>query len=134
MVETTWNDLEVAPRSVVMQAARQFAKTLEETPQFRDFLQSYFNFRQDADAQTALQEYQKKQSSLKALLMLNAVSDEDRQELQRLQDQFYNQASVLQYAKAQQELVAICQEIGDQLSNAIGLDYGSSCQSGGCCG
>lgn len=134
MVETTWNDLEVAPRSVVMQAARQFAETLGETPQFRDFLQSHFNFRQDTDAQSAIREFQNKQASLKALLMLNAVSDEDQQELQRLQEQFYHQPSVLQYGKAQEELVAICQEIGDQLSNAIGLDYASSCRSGGCCG
>ena len=34
MVDTTWNDLEVAPRSAVMQAAKQFAETLGDTPQF----------------------------------------------------------------------------------------------------
>jgi cell fate (sporulation/competence/biofilm development) regulator YlbF (YheA/YmcA/DUF963 family) len=134
MVDTTWNDLEVAPRSAVMQAARQFAETLGETPQFREFLQSNFNFRQDAEAQSAIHEFQKKQASLKALLMLNAVSDEDRQELQRLQDRFYHQPSVLRYSKAQEELMVVCQGIGDTLSEAIGLDYGSSCRTGGCCG
>ena len=66
--------------------------------------------------------------------MLNAVSEEDRKELQRLQDQFNSQPSVLRYAKAQEELMAISLEIGDILSKAIGLDYGASCKTGGCCG
>ena len=134
MVDTTWNDLEVSTRSVVMQAAKQFAETLGDTPQYREFEQSYLDFRQDAEAQSAIREFQKKQASLKALLMLNAVSEEDRQELQRLQERFIQQPSVLRYTKAQEELVAISQEIGDLLSKAIGLDYGASCKTGGCCG
>ena len=134
MENTTWNDLEVAPRFAVMQSAKQFAETLGDTPQFREFEQSYFNFRKDTEAQSAIQEFQKKQASLKALLMLNAVSEEDRKELQRLQDQFTRQPTVLRYTKAQEELVAISQEIGDRLSKAIGLDYGASCKTGGCCG
>lgn len=134
MVDIPWNELEVAPKSAVMEAAKQFAGAFSETPQFQAFEQAYFAYRKDAQAQTARQEFQKKQASLKALLMLNAVSDEDRQELERLKDQFNNQPSVLQYAKAQGELVAISQEIGDLLSKAIGLDYGNSCRTGGCCG
>ena len=134
MDHTTWNDLEVAPRSAVMQSAKQFAETLGDTPQYRDFEQSYFNFRKDSEAQSAIQEFQKKQASLKALLMLNAVSEEDRAELQRLQERFIQQPSVLRYTRAQEELVAISQEIGDLLSKAIGLDYGASCKTGGCCG
>jgi cell fate (sporulation/competence/biofilm development) regulator YlbF (YheA/YmcA/DUF963 family) len=128
------NDLEVAPKSAVMQAAKQFAKVLGGTPQFREFEQSYIDYRSDTEAQSAIEEFQKKQASLKALLMLNAVSEEDQQELQRLQDRFYHQPSVLRYTKAQEELMAICQEIGDLLSKGIGLDYGASCKTGGCCG
>ncbi len=134
MSDTNWNDLEIAPRSTVIQAARQFAEAMGSTPQFKEFEQSYFKFRQDEVAQGALQEFQKKQASLKALLMLNALSDEDRNELQRLQDKFYQQPAVAQYTKAQEDLIAICQEIGDQLSASIGLDYGTSCRQGGCCG
>lgn len=134
MVDTTWNDLEVASKSVVMETARQFAERLSETPQFKAFEEALYAYRQDAEAQDALQAFQKKQSSLKAMLILNALSEKDRQELQQLQDRFYQQSAVQQYAKAQEELVAICQEIGDLISNAIGLDYGTSCRTGGCCG
>lgn len=137
MVDITWNDLVVASRDVVLQAAKQFAETLAETSQFREFEQAYFDYRQDGEAQSALREFQQKQISVKALRILNAVSEENRQELKRLQDRFSNQHSVLRYAKAQEELVALSQAIGDILSNAIGLDYGTSCspsKTGVCCG
>lgn len=134
MVETTWNDLEVASKEVVMQAARQFAEVLAEAPQFQAFEQALFTFRQDAEAQSAIQEFQKKQASLKALLMLNAVSAEDRQELQTLVNRVNQQPSVIAYNQAQGALVALSQELGDLLSKAIGLDYASVCRTGGCCG
>lgn len=134
MADTTWNDIEVASKEVVMQAARHFAEALAETAQYRAFEQTLFDFRQDAAAQSALQAFQTKQTSLKGLLMLNAVSAEDRQELQALADRFNQQPSVIAYSQAQNDLVAISQELGDLVSNAIGLDYASVCRSGGCCG
>jgi cell fate (sporulation/competence/biofilm development) regulator YlbF (YheA/YmcA/DUF963 family) len=134
MVESTWNNLEVASKEVVMQSARQFAEAFVGTSQFKAFEQAYSDYRQDAEAQEAVQKFQKKQASLKALLALNAVNEEDKEELQRLQDQFYHLPSVLQYTRSQDELVAISQEIGDLISTAIGLDYASSCRTGGCCG
>lgn len=134
MADTTWNDLEVASKEVVMQAARQFAGALAESPQYQAFEQALFTFRQDAQAQSAIQDFQNKQASLKGLLMLNAVSPEDRQELQTLADRVNQQPSVIAYSQAQKDLVAVSQELGDLLSNAIGLDYASSCRTGGCCG
>ena len=134
MEKSNINELEIASRSVVMQAARQFAEVLAEAPQFQAFEQALFTFRQDAEAQSAIQEFQKKQASLKALLMLNAVSAEDRQELQTLLDRVNQQPSVIAYNQAQGALVALSQELGDLLSKAIGLDYASVCRTGGCCG
>ena len=134
MSDTTWNDLEVAPRSAVMQAARQFAEVMASTSQFREFEQSYYDFLQDTEAQNAIKDFQKKQASLKALLMLNAVSEEDRRELRRLQARFYQQPTVIRNTRAQKELESISQEIGDLLSKAIGLDYAAACKTGGCCG
>jgi cell fate (sporulation/competence/biofilm development) regulator YlbF (YheA/YmcA/DUF963 family) len=134
MVDTQWNDVEVAPRSVVMETAREFAQALSETPQYREFEQAYLNFRQDTEAQKAIQEFQAKQASLKAMFALNAVSEEDRQELFRLREQFCLKPSFIRFVNAQEALVAYCQNIGDLLSESIGLDFGNSCKTGGCCG
>lgn len=134
MVETIKNDPKVAPKPSVIQAAKRFAEVLAKTPQFQEFEYSYMEYTQDEAAQNAIQEYQTKQESLKALLMLGAVSEENRLELQRLENLFRQQPSVIRYAKAKTNLVIICQQLGDHLSQAIGLDYGNSCRQGGCCG
>ena len=134
MNETVKSDVKIASKSAVTQAAKHFAEVLANTTQFKEFDQAYHSFRQDTEAQNDIQEFQKKQESLKALLLLNAVSDEDRQELQRLQDRFYQQPTYVRTLKAQDDLMKICQELGDQISKTIGLDYASSCRKGGCCG
>ena len=134
MMDTTWNDLEVASKEVVMQAAQQFAGAFAETVQFQAFEQALFNMRQDAEAQSAIQAFQKKQASLKTMQMLNAVSDADRQELQALADRVNQHPSIIAYNQALSSLVAISQQLGDSLSKAIGLEYASACRTGGCCG
>jgi cell fate (sporulation/competence/biofilm development) regulator YlbF (YheA/YmcA/DUF963 family) len=126
-------NIEIASPSVVMQAARDFAAALAETPQFKAFEQTAYAFRQDQTAQHAMQSYQQKQQSLRALLMLNALSAEQRDELERLQGAFINQPVVQEYFTAQAELATLCQALGDALSESIGLNYAASCGVS-CCG
>jgi cell fate (sporulation/competence/biofilm development) regulator YlbF (YheA/YmcA/DUF963 family) len=127
------NDLDIAPPSVVLQAASDFAAALTETPQFRAFERASERFRQDQAAQQAMQAYQQKQQSLRALLMLDAVSADQRAELERLQNAFFNQPVVQEYLAAQTDLAALCQLLGDMLSESIGLNYATACGVS-CCG
>lgn len=133
MKEILSEDIEIAPASVVMQAARDFAAALAETPRFKAFEQAAFAFRQDRAAQQAMQAYQEKQQSLRALLMLNALSDEQRDEFERLQNAFISQPIVQEYFNAQAELASLCQAMGDALSELIGLNYAAACGVS-CCG
>lgn len=128
------NELEVASKAVVMNTARRFTQALAETPQFMAFEESYQAFRQDQQAQKAYDALQQKQESLRMMMMLNAVDEDERQEFQDLQAQFYQQEAVQQYLAAQEQLISLCQEVGDIFTDAIGLDFGSACRSGGCCG
>ncbi len=126
-------EIEIAPLAEVKQAARDFAAALAETSQFIGFEQAAFAFRQDQTAQQALQAYQHKQQSLRALSMLNALSGKQRNELESLQSAFINQPVVQQYFSAQAELATLCQALGDALSESIGLNYASACGVS-CCG
>ena len=109
MDNSTWNDIEVAPRSAVMQSAKQFAEILSETRNFENLNSLISTFVRIQKHKNAIQEFQKK-SLIEALLMLEtAVSDEDRQDLQRLQERFAQQPSVLRYTNAQEELIKMCQ-------------------------
>jgi len=135
MEQHSYNEFEVASKSVIKLVSKQFVEAFTETPQYTAFEQAYYAYRMDEKTQKALQEFQEKQASLQALLMLNAISEEERTELARLRDQFYHQPSILDYTKAQTELAEVSQKIGDMLSEAIGLNFGASCKTGGgCCG
>jgi cell fate (sporulation/competence/biofilm development) regulator YlbF (YheA/YmcA/DUF963 family) len=126
-------DIEIASPSVVKQAAHDFASALAETPQFKNFELADFAFRQDQAGQQALQALQQKQQSLRPLMLLNALNNEQREELQHLQSVFVNQPVVQKYFTAQADLSTLCQALGDELSQAIGLNYAAVCAAS-CCG
>jgi cell fate (sporulation/competence/biofilm development) regulator YlbF (YheA/YmcA/DUF963 family) len=126
------NELELAPPEVVIQSARDFAVALAETPQFRTFEAATDRLNNDLIAQRAMEAYQTKQESLQTMLMLNAVSAEERADLEQLRMAFMNQPSVVMYFQAQADLMAICQASADWLSEAIGLNFAVACGSG-CC-
>jgi len=126
------NELEIAPREVVLQAARDFAAALAETPQFTTFEDTAEHLHRDEAARRALDAYQSKQQSLQAVLMLNAASDANRAELQRLHAAVVSQPSVAAYAQAQADLMIVCRSMADMLSQAVGLNFAAVCGSG-CC-
>lgn len=126
------NELEIAPATVVQQAARDFAAALAETPQFRAFEEATERLNQDEAAQRAMGAYQDKQQALQAVLMLNAVSVEERVELESLRKTFLESPSVVAYVLAETELRAVCQEAASMLSQHIGLSFAAACSSG-CC-
>lgn len=133
MNDNIFEDIEIAPPSVVRQAADDFAAALAETPQFKAFEQAAYNFRHNQTAQQALQAYKDRQASLRALLLLNALSPEQRAELEALEKAFVSQPTAMEFLQAQTELTILCQALGDMLSEAIGLNYAAACGAR-CCG
>jgi cell fate (sporulation/competence/biofilm development) regulator YlbF (YheA/YmcA/DUF963 family) len=133
MDDKALDELETAPPSIVLTAARDFAAALGETPQFKTFEQAAECFRNDQKAQQAMSAYREKQKDLRALIMLNALSAEQQAEFESAKNAFLDQPIVQEYFKAQAELVNLCQALGDTLSESIGLDYASACGVS-CCG
>ena len=127
------NDIDVASPSVVRTAARDFAAALAETPQFKAFEKAYIIFSDDTAAHQALSTYQAKAKSLRAVLMLNAASEVERAELERLQNDYVTRPSVQAYAAAEAELTAICRQAAGMISAATGLNYAAACGAS-CCG
>jgi len=133
MNDFVFDDIEIAPPSVVKRTARDFAAALAETTQFKAFEQAADCFRQDQAAQQAMQAYEEKQISWRALLMLSALSAEQQAELDELHSAFVNRPVVAEYFKAQTEFAILCQTLGDALSESIGLNYAAACGVS-CCG
>ena len=133
MAEPELNEIEVASPSVVHTAARDFAAALAETPEFKAFEQAYMTLSQDAAAQKAMSAYRDKANELDVMLKLNAVSEAERAELERLRQDYLTCASVQSYGAALAELTSLCQQTAGKISAAIGLNYASSCATS-CCG
>jgi cell fate (sporulation/competence/biofilm development) regulator YlbF (YheA/YmcA/DUF963 family) len=127
MDNKVFDNIEIAPLSVVKQTAFDFAAALAETQQYIVFELAAERFRQDQAAQQAMGAYQEKQISWRALLMLNALSAEQKAELEELHRAFVNQPVVQEYFKAQTEFATLCQTLGDALTESIGLNYAASC-------
>lgn len=130
MIETTLDDLDLT--SEVRQALRDFAAALVETPQFARFERAAESLQGDEEAQRALAAYQSKQQSLQMILMLNAASEEEQAELENLREAVYSRLTVTEYIDAQDDLMALCRTVNDELSNRIGLRF--AMRRGGCCG
>jgi cell fate (sporulation/competence/biofilm development) regulator YlbF (YheA/YmcA/DUF963 family) len=133
MTDETMDALEIAPAAVVKRAAHDFAAALAETPQFEAFGLAAEHFQNDQAAQESLRAFQEKQASLRALRMLNALSPEQQAELEALKKGFYGRPTVQEYLAAQSEFAALCQSVGDMLSESIGLNYAAACGVS-CCG
>ncbi len=127
------NEMEIAPPAVVLDAGRDFAAALAETPQFMAFEQAYMALSHDTAAQQALSAYRDKADALRALLMLNAVDEAERAGLERLKNDYLVCPSVQVYATAEADLTALCQQVAGMISEAIGLNYAACCGAS-CCG
>jgi cell fate (sporulation/competence/biofilm development) regulator YlbF (YheA/YmcA/DUF963 family) len=133
MNEIELNDIDVASPSVARAAARDFAAALAGMPQFKAFEQAYEAFSNDAAAHQALSAYQAKVGPLRAMMMLNAISEAERAELEQLKNDYVTRPTVQAYAAAEAELTALCQQAAGMISESIGLNYAASCGAS-CCG
>jgi len=117
----------------VVQAARDFAEALSETPQFQAWEQAAWAVRQDQAAQAMAQELQTMQRELEPLLMLGAASGEQRSELERLRSAYLVLPTVVACVQAEADLRTLCQAANEVLSQVAGLDFAANSASG-CCG
>jgi cell fate (sporulation/competence/biofilm development) regulator YlbF (YheA/YmcA/DUF963 family) len=114
------------------QTIRNFAMALTEADVFQVFEIAAQNLRQDQEAQEVIAAFQEKQNSLQMMLKLNAVSPEDRGELERLRDAFVSHPTIAAYLQAQENLTTTCQAIAQLLNQSTGLSFSTACRPG-CC-
>jgi cell fate (sporulation/competence/biofilm development) regulator YlbF (YheA/YmcA/DUF963 family) len=133
MINDPIDELNIAPVSVVKQAAHDFAAALAEAQPFKTYEQATLRFHQDEAAQKDMQAYRNKQQALRPHMKTNTVTPADESEMEHLHNVWLAHASVLEYLEAQEELVAFCQSLGDILSEMLGMDFPATCSTN-CCG
>jgi cell fate (sporulation/competence/biofilm development) regulator YlbF (YheA/YmcA/DUF963 family) len=126
------NQAQAPISSTVQDAIREFAAAVEGTSQFAAFEESGRALQNDQAAISAIHAYQSKQQSLQMMLMLNAVSEDERNELEQLRQAVFDNPTITGYVQAQDRLTALCLASAALLSEKIGLEF--SVKRGGCCG
>ncbi len=126
------NDIDLTISAATRRAVRAFATALVETPQFQAFEQASAALNDDEVAKRAMDAYQAKLQSLQMLLMLNAVSDADRAELENLRQAVLARSTVSTYVDAERTLIALLQSVNDVVTERIGLPFAVSPSK--CCG
>ena len=122
-----------AEEAEVYAAAHAFAEALAESDVFRVWEQAAWALRQDQAARALAERLQAMQRELQPLLMLGAVTAEQRLELEQLRSDYLTLPTVLAYTQAEAGLRALCQAANEVVSKQVGLDFATNCASG-CCG
>lgn len=115
-----------------LQAAREFAAALADTPAYQAFDQAQIRMRRDPAAQTALRAFQEKQQDLAWQLQFGLANAAEREDLRRLQQAMLAQPAMRDYMEAQEQLAVMCREVAGLISEVIGLNFAASCGPG-CC-
>jgi cell fate (sporulation/competence/biofilm development) regulator YlbF (YheA/YmcA/DUF963 family) len=126
------NDTDLALSTTCRRAVRDFAARLTETPQFQAYEQTAAALDSDEVAQSVVKAHQAKLDSLRAQLMLNAVSDADKDELEKMRLAVLAQPTVSAYLDAERNLVGLLQSVASVVSDRIGLPFAVSRSK--CCG
>ncbi len=132
MTNPALTDLERALSPAVRRAAQNFATALSETPEYKKFEEMAQTFLHDQGAQQTIAAFKARQQALKAMIMLNAVSDAERAELERLRQAVLANPTYAAYRQAQDDLIALCRAADGLLTSSIGLSLSAACSTG-CC-
>jgi len=122
-----------AEEAEVYAAAHTFAQALAESDVFQAWEQAAWALRQDQAARALAERLQTMQRELQPLLMLGAVTAEQRLELEQLRSDYLTLPTVLAYTQAETSLRSLCQAANEVVSKQVGLDFATNCASG-CCG
>jgi cell fate (sporulation/competence/biofilm development) regulator YlbF (YheA/YmcA/DUF963 family) len=118
----------------IVEKAESFAKILASSQEFQEFHSAQEKLKQDKEAQSLLEQFQKKQREVQeARLKGKGFSGDALDEIEKLQRKLQSNSTIMEWAGAQQEAVLLIQEINQVISIVAGFDFGQSSSSGGTC-
>lgn len=117
-------------------AANSLADQILESAAFTQARQAKERLEKDAPAMELLDLLRESQTILRWKQARNEVTQADVEELRRLQQQVMANEAISEYARAQQETVALLRELNQELTELVGMDLSSllppACSLAGC--
>jgi cell fate (sporulation/competence/biofilm development) regulator YlbF (YheA/YmcA/DUF963 family) len=118
----------------IVEKAKSFAKILALSQEFQEFHSAQGKLKQDKEAQSLLEQFQKKQQEVQqARLRGKGFSGDAIYEIQELQRKLQSNSTIMELVGRQQDVISLIQEINQVISIAAGFDFGQSSSSSGPC-
>lgn len=118
----------------ILEKAKSFAKILVSSREFQEFHSAQEKLKKDKEAQTLLEQFQRKQKEFQEARMRGGNPfDKISAEMESLQLRLQNNSSIMEWARAEQDSIGLIQETNQIISNVAGFDFGRSSSSGGPC-
>lgn len=121
-------------RTVVLEAARGFARAIGESSQFREQEKAARSIREDTSARTLLTEYQEAQQTLRMLQSWSGGSSHHNEQFRELEEKVFQHPKLRKYFDSQERLLSLIQELNTSLREDLGFDFARLAKpAGGCC-
>lgn len=104
-------------------AAEELSEYLLAAEPFIVYKRAQNHFSADLQAQRLLEQLSSLQSSLRSAQSNRNVSETDIQQLRGLQNDVRQNATIMEYAQAQQNAINYLREINQEISQLLGLDF-----------
>jgi cell fate (sporulation/competence/biofilm development) regulator YlbF (YheA/YmcA/DUF963 family) len=117
----------------LIQATTTLAENLLQSEPFLRYNLSYKKLEEDSQASLLLQNLSQTQAELRRKQSQSKISEEEVNALRALQQQAQSNKIIVEYAEAQQTAIESLREINQEISNLIGVDFGSLARRSGCC-
>ena len=121
-------ELEMVPDSV-REKALALANAIQETEEYKDFLEKEEILKQDEVAQDLLAQFQEKQRDFVAKQLSGEVDQEILSELTEIQAQLNQRESVIDFLDSYNRLIDLLGEVGDIISKELNFDFGEAYRS-----
>ncbi len=109
----------------------ELGEAIEAMPEYEAFAEAKEAVENDEEAQERITEFEEFREEFMLARQTGEATQEDLRELQRKQERLHDIPVMAEFLKAQNELELRLQEINEQISAPLKVDFGQ--KAGGCC-
>ncbi|MFB6164683.1 MAG: YlbF family regulator [Haloarculaceae archaeon] len=115
----------------VDELSRRLGEAIAELPVYERFDAAKEAVENDAEAQAAIEEFEQVREEFVLARQTGAADEADLRELQEKQQELHDLPVMAEYLEAQSELELRLQELNEEISAPLSVDFGQ--KAGGCC-
>ncbi|MEN6509572.1 MAG: YlbF family regulator [Smithella sp.] len=116
----------------LVEKARSLAKTLASSEEFEEYYTIQHKLKNDPEARSILEEFDKKQQELNAGLM-QGKERELFNEMTALQDKIRANETIMIFLQAEQNVIAMIRDVNEVITREAGFDFGQNASANSAC-